>query len=314
MRIPQGDFCKEFKLPKAKSMLEESFLFMTKTEERKRLKKLGIDLQMEYFKKDPKSFFGVDKEQAAQLSAAFVVDNFQVVSEYRKDHDHERFDFARIVIDPDSFGIQIHHSIFQCDIISRKKAISKIKTLEDDKEEDTKESFIIQPIGSENTSPKFAMNISNSKKSKNFSPSCFVPNVKEIEMKPVSLDDVLKDSGYRNFFKTHLAREFGTETIIFYEEVQYYKQLNETERKSRVDKMIEIFFDASSFYEINTSLALKKTVLENKESASKELFDEILDDCLNSIRQDSFKRFQQSEMFQQMFEQEKKKSNFLLYK
>jgi hypothetical protein len=122
-------------------------------------------------------------------------------------------------------------------------------------------------------------------------------NVPNLEMQ-----EVLDHLGYRNHFKTHLKKEWSSENIIFYEEIEEYKKLDFEERKTKANGIISQFFNPLSIYEINTSNILKQQVKENLEFASIDLFDDIICDLMTNMLSDSFKRFKKTPMYCKMFQ------------
>jgi hypothetical protein len=85
--------------------------------------------------------------------------------------------------------------------------------------------------------------------------------------------------------------------------------------KERANNIVKTFLCSDSVYEINTSQKLIKVVefkIENDE-IDVEMFDKILGDLEFSVFSDMFSRFSISEMYEQMIDEKKKKTNYLLY-
>ena len=259
------------------------------------------------------------------LSAVFVIENQKVISEYRKEHKYQRFDLARILIDTtNGNGIQIHTSIFQCDVPKKnqKKKIEekKLRKLKSNSlEMSPKSSFVIAKSKTTPTKNTFFSSFITKSSSvggkSNFMSQSLITKKISVIDKSINLNETLKDPNFLKFFKLFSASEFSSENVIFYEEVQKYKIITDpNERVSRADQILKIFFTSDSIYEINTSRSFLITLKEEmEENCSCELFDEILKDVMNTNLSDTFQRFRFSDLYIEMQQKQKKKS-YLLYK
>jgi hypothetical protein len=125
-----------------------------------------------------------DKETKNLLAAVFVVQDCQIVSEYRKSVKNERMDLARIVIDPDQTGIELHTSVFSCDY-KAKREFTQLKEL------------------------KMAMHVKSGSQ-----------NVKI----DVGLNETLSNHRYRKYFKLFCSSLYCIENILFFEEYLNFKE------------------------------------------------------------------------------------------
>lgn len=289
--MKQGKFTKIFEIQPINRLLYIGNLHFIR--EKLRLNKLGFLVNKILKKKVP-----------SQLATAFVIYQDQIISEYRPATPDERFDFTKIIIDPENFGISVSSSILECTFIPKRKRkriikkIEEIEKIEIDKEETKKEE-----IQTEKTLEK-----------KNSFFSFFSKSSKNEEKKEITLQDVLSNDLYRKYFKVHITKEFAVENLVFWEEVQIYKEIkDENVRKERIVKMIDIFFQENSIYEVNTSKKRIKEITDNKDKADINIFQEVENDVYESCFIDAFIRFSATEEFVEMTTPKKKpKTSYLL--
>jgi len=223
------------------------------------------------------------------------------------------------LIDTDGNGIEVHNSIFECEIPKKKiKEINKPKEFE-------------QPL---KKSQSFMQKISFSKGNSSNSSSMILPRSSEGSLKRkesffasfsrkpeqkkpeehISLQEIMTKKRNLKYFKLFATSQFSVENIIFYEEIELYKQIkDEEERALRADKMIEMFFETDSIYEINTSRRLIIGVIDERENGKSplDLFDVLMSDVMNSNLSDMHQRFIFSEYYKEMKQKNKKKKYFL---
>jgi hypothetical protein len=221
-------------------------------------------------------FYLPDEEAETLLAGVFVIHDEKVVSEFRKKRKHQRFDVARIVIDTDGFGIDVHTSVFECETPKKTKTIEKSQSLKN-----------------------LRKSISFSKKS-------------SFRTKNLELDEVLNNKTYFKYFKLHATSEYSVENLVFYEEVNKYKKMGESQRKERSKQMVDVFFASDSVYQINTTKSFIDQINEGLETSDVELFDSLLKDVIQSNLLDMFRRFMMTERYQQMIEGKKKSKFYLL--
>ena len=117
------------------------------------------------------------------------------------------------------------------------------------------------------------------------------------------------------YFKLFATKEYSVENIVFFEEVQMYKELNEEKRIERGKSIMENFFQFDSVNEINTSrkyvIEMKNKIKEGEENFSKDFFDSVLLDVIQTNLSDTFQRFKFSELFREMKQNDKKTKYFL---
>jgi hypothetical protein len=247
MHLNRFEFVHHFKLTKEHTLSKIWSYAQSGFPEFNRLKKIGL-----------KVINSLPKDNR-QLAACFVVQNSKIISEYRKEHKYQRFDVARIVLDPDGFGIEIRTTNFQCNI----------------------------------------------------------PSVDTFQKKgQIKLKDILNDGNNLLYFKLHATTEFSSENIIFFEEVTKIQNLSNEELTIESKRIYDDFLVQNSKYRLNTSKKLIQNIeirIQNKEW-SVHLFDEILQELESEVFIDMYSRFSKSELYQQMCDEKKKKTNYLIYK
>eukprot|EP01080_Neovahlkampfia_damariscottae_P001881 gene1881-1022_t len=216
------------------------------------------------------------EETVALLAAVFVVSNEKIISEYRKEHKHQRFDIATVCIDSNNennIGIDLHTSLFDCELIKKTKPkpfIFKKKIFEENEKNQNHSKCIEIPI--------------------NF---------------------VLLNSNYLRFFKLFCTKQHCVENIIFFEEILNYKKLSTKERQKRSQQIFGVFFNEDSIYELKIEKKMLKLIKNGLNESSIELFDEYLTYLTDNIIIDIYKRFKLSNSYQSMIEFGKKKKNIL---
>ena len=327
LHMERKQFGKRFHL-KGSTIIEEAISVLRKGyAEAYRLMKMGYKNELTYL---PKGELGII------LAAVFVVEEQKIISEYRKEHKFQRFDLARILIDTDGNGIEIHTSIFECDIPKKKKptlsdqlengeafirrtfslsSIEKNEIISNDKIEIKNEKKTI-PVRSYSARIEKRTSFINVSFGSNLTKSNSFLSRKPTKVveKQIELMDVLEKKSFLKFFKLFATKEYSVENVVFYEEVQTYKKItDEKKKKIRIDQMMSTFFDSDSMHEINTSKKLITSLKEEieKNNFSDDFFDSILTDVIQTNLSDTFQRFKNSELFKEMKDQKKRKKYFL---
>ena len=125
-------------------------------------------------------------------------------------------------------------------------------------------------------------------------------NESPTKKKKLTIFEILENPKYRKFFKTFATREYAIENILFYEEVQRFKDLNENERKIRFLDIMDLFIDCSSEFSINTSKKLIDKMKEKVEDCPCEMFDEILDNLIAETLSNVYYNFLVSNLYEEM--------------
>eukprot|EP01080_Neovahlkampfia_damariscottae_P002739 gene2739-4148_t len=325
IHIERKPFVKKFQLKHFGMMAETGALIKRGLTEMSRLSKLGLKLE-------PYTYFM--KETTTVLAACFVVYKQKIISEYRKEHKHQRFDIARILIDTDGTGIEIGTNLYDCDYpkkksgsIDREVRNKKSASLGLNIKTPLLKRFFTQssntsPIDStitngRNSSFSSLTSKTSSDKKSSFSNSfdskiekydC--ENEKKNQNVELDLSDVMKDKKSMKYLKLFATRELSVENVLFYEEVQKYRLMNDEQRAIRAEQIHQIFFSSDSVYEINTARKFLICLEERRRNgnSSSELFDSVLRDVVNSNLMDTFQRFKLSELFVDMQQKNKKKS------
>eukprot|EP01080_Neovahlkampfia_damariscottae_P002737 gene2737-4146_t len=327
LHMERKSYVKHFKLQHF-SKIGETVAFLKRGFlEASRLAKLGLKNEMKYFTKDTETI----------LSGVFVVHQQQIISEYRKEHKYQRFDLARILIDTDGTGIEVHTSIYECQIPKKKK----MKFGEEPEKKRQKSQSLFKRTfsmrqDSETVKRKptdlLKLNLDKTQKGQSsksplhlISPR-FLSRQSSLIMplsshqKPmnengtVELEDVLVDKNYLKYFKLFATKEFSVENIVFYEEVIEFRGIEDKKKRlERINEMMETFFTSDSIYEINTSRKIISGLKEgmDNENVSSDFFDRVLCDVTQTNLSDTFQRFRFSELYKEMKNEKKKKKYFL---
>jgi hypothetical protein len=192
--------------------------------------------------------------EIASMPGCFLIYKQKVIAQYKKDKLHQRFDLGRLVLDTDGFWERYNFSVFD----SLKKNQTPMK----------KKKLSFQHI----VSPRYF------KKKGSLD---FIPTGKQ--EKEIKLQDVFNEPHYFRFFKLFSTDEYCVENILFYEEVQRYKRLDEIERPKYANQIFDAFFTEDSVHEINCSREIKLKLKENFEKYEKELFDDAVKDMFFSV-------------------------------
>lgn len=142
----------------------------------------------------------------------------------------------------------------------------------------------------------------NQKKPNNFQAfrsftECYSPKVIPEE---IDLDYVLTNPTARRFFKVYCSKEFSIENILFLEHVEKYEKAKD--RKSLAKSIIKSFLTENAVNELNVNSGIKEKIKErfSKEGAVQDLFLEIIQELKYSVIRDTFIRFSQSKLFDEM--------------
>lgn len=251
--------------------------------ELKRLKSNGVKGKMSWWTEENKS----------TLAAVFVVADSKIIHEFKKSERSERFDLAKIIIDPNKEGIEIHTSYYQCDYWKKKKrnSLNRRNSLEKSPlmgmYEKSKE--LTSPRSKELTSPRSLSSLT----------------LKYIDSQTVTLKDVLENDTYREYFKVYTLSKFCVENVLFIEEVYKYKNLAKEKRKSFGNSIMDLFFENGSSYELNTNQDLKIKAKNGVENGEDEAFDEVIAELTNTVLLGMFKDFKDSTLYVDMLLQKK---------
>jgi hypothetical protein len=332
-------------------------------------------------------------EQLSTYRAIYVVYKEEIISEYLNGED--RADFAKIIIDPNGYGIQVHTSIFECqrrkkikttvnnegkifhkdldnkneeeikinneskennegkenneskenkekmeetddEILLKKfneeiknennnfldlgKDVKIIKKVESEdklsESEDKTDSNLTSPRNN-NTNNNNNNNNNNEEKekterlyktvSKEVLKKSFMGKKKTIVNKIIPIlttTEILNDLKARKYLKVFMASLFQTENIIFYEEVENYKKLNDEERKIRANEMYNTFFEKDAGYELNVNQKQKTNILNGLENYSVNLYDSVLKEII-VLLDDSCNEFKKSKLYNELFDDNK---------
>jgi hypothetical protein len=287
----------------------------------KRLAKCGLKNLVKY----------VTNETATLLASCFVVADCKVISHFGKDRKYQRFDLARIVIDTDGNGIEVHTDIYSCDYSVIRKKKKELKLIEIEKREkellniETEYEFEKEKLtfkynqDLENLKTKYDSLIEEKKREKEIIVNPEMNQVvivkekknksksekgikEEVKVEKLKMSEVLGNPKLRKFFKTFCAREYAVENVIFYEEVMQFQKLNLDKRVDRAQKILKLFVVPSDdcVYQINSSSKLLQLLKEKLEECPTDLFDVILQDLINETISNVYMRYLTSDIYQDM--------------
>ena len=322
--LERASFETHFKLKRFKKSLGEVVSMLGGSNEFFRIKKLGYILDKSYFTKSTENM----------LAATFVIFNNQVVSEFRKEHKYQRFDIARVVLDTDDIGVEVHTSFFECQKIKKEdektqstekeeKVEEKVKQEETKTEEEEvkeEEETSVEETKTEKVDqePKVEENkpeqIEEPKEVKNEEIKTEKKNTKKKDLIPLS--DVLSSPKNFKFFKLYSTSENKVGYVVFYEEIQKYKQMKEKERKTRIEQIFQVFLTKDSKYFVDGSKEQMRDVnsIIKKGEAPTDCFDPLVDEVVKKVFEKMYDNFVKSKRYESMTNTNPQKVNYLLVK
>jgi hypothetical protein len=118
------------------------------------------------------------------------------------------------------------------------------------------------------------------------------------------ISSVMNDSRCRRYMKLYAARNFSSENVLFWEEVELkYKATSKRDERHKIALgIINSFLDQDNVLGINTTNDLKHEVVRrfSYEGPELDLFDNIVSDIETEVLTDIYLRFNQTELFQEM--------------
>ena len=108
-----------------------------------------------------------------------------------------------------------------------------------------------------------------------------------------TLEDTLNNPRGLRMFQKFLERECSSENLFFWIDCRDLKKLQGSQFVRRVIEMYDIYFTEESQYELNIDTKMKLEVANSIiRKPTREIFDEVLDQIVELMRRDSFRRFQ----------------------
>jgi hypothetical protein len=218
-------------------------------------------------------------ETKSLLAAVFVVNQGEVVCEYRKERKYQRFDLTKLALDPDGFGIDSEVNVLDEQPIQFKKVSNHEKAPE------------------ERTLTRKA--------------SSFKSSIKDVR---IALKDVMASQHYRGYFKLFCATEFSPENVLFWECVQVFsKKTKEKDLEKHAKQIWNVFFDSGSGLEVNIDSTTRKQMEDVIQKPHRDMFEDVADKILGSSIADQYCRFVVSPYYKEM-QEKKTPGKFLLVK
>ncbi|KAL9642026.1 hypothetical protein ABK040_004079 [Willaertia magna] len=115
-----------------------------------------------------------------------------------------------------------------------------------------------------------------------------------------TFDFYLTDSEAREVFKQFLVREFSVENLMFYTEVQYFKQLEQDDEtlKETAQTIYDTYVQLGAPFEINVPQPLRDEVRKSMDKPNLSIFDQTENAVKKTMEEESFVRFKKSRLFQ----------------
>lgn len=223
-------------------------------------------------------------ENKNTLAAVFVVADRKIIYEYKKPERSERFDLAKIIIDPTKEGIEVNTTYYLCDYLKKKKT-SRPSSRKNSMDSLPSLSGMYERRGSKEDLSPLAQ--------------------KFIESQNVVLRDVLENDQYREYFKVYTMSKMCVENMLFYEEVLKYKKSDKDKRKGLGEAIIGQFFEQGSCYELNTNEKEKENAKKLVSNGAEEAFEQVVGELTNSVLLGMFKDFKNSSLYIDMLLQKK---------
>jgi hypothetical protein len=170
------------------------------------------------------------------LVSAFYIEENKIINEFRSKKLDSFPDLMRLIINPEYSWIKKSDQNLNSSYCIDEKTYTQIK-----KDDNVKKSIF---------GLKFKMKEEN-KKEETFSGS-FIPlkNVSD-DLKDISLKDMIYHSKIRQYFKLYLSKEYCLENMMFIEQVQIFKNIQDSEKRFQYSKDIyEEFFLSNSINEV----------------------------------------------------------------
>jgi hypothetical protein len=123
-------------------------------------------------------------------------------------------------------------------------------------------------------------------------PKFNLTRVQDISCKNIFLK---KNVLYYKDFKSFLEKEHSVEYLLFYNDVNTYK--NMSERSDFAAVIFEKYFTNDSKYEINTTNDEKEIIKSNLSSNKDDIFDHILNDVVGTSLKESMDRFKSNKKY-----------------
>jgi hypothetical protein len=117
-------------------------------------------------------------------------------------------------------------------------------------------------------------------------------------------DETLNNIIYKKYFTIHLSKQYQVENIIFYDEIQIFKSIENIDiRIKRSFDIFNLFLKTNSKYELNLNIKDINYVKENLNFGNIYLFNNVLDQVLVLLI-DCFIDFTKTNLYNQLFIEE----------
>ncbi|XP_015790677.1 regulator of G-protein signaling loco [Tetranychus urticae] len=121
-----------------------------------------------------------------------------------------------------------------------------------------------------------------------------------------SFDNLLNDAIGVKIYSRFLSREFSDENILFWLACEKYKKMiKKTEARKEAKAIYDQFLTINGSHTVNVDADARNSVAKNLKKPTKELFDSPQTQVYNLMKNDSYKRFLTSELYEMCLESEK---------
>lgn len=123
-----------------------------------------------------------------------------------------------------------------------------------------------------------------------------------------TLEAILADEIGLNLFSRHLMREFSTENIEFWKEIEQYRLTLEAELADLADTLVELYVNEGSPHQVNLPFNVRKQVEGDVKAKNITLatFDKAQHEILLLMKKDSLARFKKGDLFEEYQRSRKK--------
>lgn len=123
-----------------------------------------------------------------------------------------------------------------------------------------------------------------------------------------NLNVILGDKVLAKAFEDHLQKEFGVESLFFYQEVKNwrtaYRDMGASTRLARAKKIIHTFIRNDGIFSVNIPSATSKAIVQAMEDTAtfpkEDLFDDAAEEVRELLEMGALARFKKSEKFKRL--------------
>jgi hypothetical protein len=131
-----------------------------------------------------------------------------------------------------------------------------------------------------------------------------------------NLNVILNDKVLAKAFEDHLQKEFGVESLFFYQEVKAWKitfrDMSPSTRASRARKIIKTFIQPDGIFCVNIPSSISKIIMDESQIAAarqdpdfppQDLFDDAVEEVKELLELGALARFKNSQTFKNLIQE-----------